>query len=52
MSLLEVTFVAALLAALVYLVCREIFRAYFREKEAFVDRLIRKVKGVGDGKVK
>jgi len=49
MTTLEWLFVSVLVAALVCLV----IKAYFREKEAFVDRLVRKVrKGVGDnGKV-
>lgn len=48
MTTLELLVLAVLIAALV---CFGI-KAYFREKEAFVDRLVRKIrKGVGDGKV-
>jgi len=50
MTTFDLLVCAALIAAIVCLTMRSGFRAYFREKEAFVDRLIRKVKGVGDGK--
>jgi hypothetical protein len=41
---------ACLLAGIVWLMFNAIFASFYREKENFVDRLVNKSKGAGDGK--
>lgn len=50
MDLWSILVMIAVLAVILWLLCKAIFQTYYKEREKFTDRLVAKLKGVKDGK--